>query len=236
MAKAYERWTVLDHGPIEMVADNLWRIEGALPNMPLRRVMTVVRTSSGDLLIHNGIALNDDAMKRLEEWGTPRYLVVPNGWHRLDARVWKARFPGLRVIAPRGARTKVEEVLPVDATYDETPLPAELQLEHLDGLAQQEGVLRVRSSDGVTLVFNDAIFNMPHLPGMQGVVMRLMGSSGGPRVTRFSKLFMVKDRKALRTHLERLASDPDLRRIIVSHHAMIRENPSETLRSVAAGL
>jgi len=236
MAKANDRWTVLDHGPIEMVADNLWRIEGTLPNMPLRRVMTVVRTTSGDLLVHNGIALHDDAMKRLEEWGIPRYLIVPNGWHRLDAPAWKKRFPALRVIAPRGARTKVEEVVPVDSTYDEVPLPSELQLEHLEGLAQQEGVLRVRSSDGVTLVFNDAVFNMPHLPGMQGLVMRLMGSSGGPRVTRVSKLFMIKDRKALRGHLERLASDPDLRRIIVSHHQMIIANASDTLRGVAAGL
>lgn len=236
MAKAYDKWTVLEHGPIEVVADNLWRIEGSLPNMPLRRVMTVVRTESGDLLIHNGIALNDDAMKRLEEWGIPRYLIVPNAWHRLDARVWKDRFPALRVIAPRGALTKVEEVLPVDSTYDEVPLPSELQLEHLDGLAQQEGVLRVRSSDGVTLVFNDVIFNMPNLPGMQGLVMRLLGSSGGPRVTRMSKMFVVKDRKALRAHLERLASDPDLRRIIVSHHQMIITNASETLRAVAASL
>jgi hypothetical protein len=93
----------------------------------------------------------------------------------------------------------------------------------------------VRSPSATTLVFNDALFNMPHGTGLAGLFFRhVTASTGGPRVPRIFRWFVVKDRAALADHLERLADIPDLIRIIVSHHRMITEKPSETLRVVAA--
>jgi hypothetical protein len=69
-----------------------------------------------------------------------------------------------------------------------------------------------------------------------GLVMRLMGSTGGPRVSGFTKLIMVQDKQALAAHLERLAATPGLRRIIVSHGEMITHDPAGVLRQVASGL
>jgi hypothetical protein len=45
----------------------------------------------------------------------------------------------------------------------------------------------------------------------------VLGSAPGPRVSRLVKLLFVKDRKALRAELERLAAIPDLVRLIVAH-------------------
>ncbi|HZH03491.1 MAG TPA: hypothetical protein VEY30_06880 [Myxococcaceae bacterium] len=70
MAKAHETWTVLKHDPIEKLAENLWRVKGALPGMSLKRNMVVARLSSGGLVIHNGIALDEASMRELEAWGT----------------------------------------------------------------------------------------------------------------------------------------------------------------------
>ena len=42
MAKAFDTWKVLPHHPIEKLEPNLWRVEGTVPKMPLRRVMTLV--------------------------------------------------------------------------------------------------------------------------------------------------------------------------------------------------
>jgi hypothetical protein len=235
MAKAWDQWKVLQHGALEQLADNLWRVEGALPGMPLRRVMTVVRRED-ELVVHNAVCLDDSSMKRLDQAGVVTAILVPNGWHRLDARVWKQRYPSAKFYCPAGSRARVEQVVEVDGTYDSFPGSDDLRLEHLEGVRRAEGVMRVRSEDGITLVFNDVLFNMPHLPGLQGLVMRLMGSSGGLRVTRFSRLMMVKDRGALRAHLQRLAAEPELRRIIVSHHEMLRQEPARALARVADSL
>lgn len=47
---------------------------------------------------------------------------------------------------------------------------------------------------------------------------------------------MVKDKEALRGKLGHFASIPDLKRIIVSHGAMISASAPETFRAVAAEL
>src|SRR5512143_2829371 len=88
MPKAYDTWTVLPHRPIEKLEPNLWRVEGNLPSAGTR-VMTIVKLASGGLVIHNAIALEEDAMKELEAFGDPEILIVPNGFHRLDAKVYK---------------------------------------------------------------------------------------------------------------------------------------------------
>jgi len=147
-------WEVLDHGEIEPLAENLWRVEGALPNMALRRCMVVARTTTGNLALHSAIAMDEVHMARLEALGTPTWLVVPNGWHRLDAPRYKARYPDLKVVCPKASAKMVAKKVPVDGTYDDfARLDDEgtVCLEHFDAERHIEGALVVRSADGITL-------------------------------------------------------------------------------------
>lgn len=234
MAKAHETWTVLPHAPIEVLADNLWRVEGGLPNMPMKRVMTIARMAEGGLVIHNAIALDDESMGRIDAWGPVKFLVVPNGLHRLDAKIFKDRYPDATVLCPRGGRKKVGEVVAVDGHYEDFPADPTIRFEVLEGVKKQEGVMIVRSADGVTLVFNDAVFNMPHGRGLQGWIFKhVTQSSGGPKVSRLARLLLVGDRRAFHDHLLRLAELPDLRRAIVSHHEMITGDVAAALRQAA---
>ena len=204
--------------------------------MPLKRVMTIARLDSGELALLNVIALNDDAMREIEAFGRPAYIVVPNGWHRLDAKVFADRYPEARVLTPSGARSKVAEVVRVSGTLADFPADPNVSLFELDGVGGSEGVMQVRSNGRSTLVFTDAIFNMPHLPGLQGFVLRYVtNSTGGPRVSRLFRLMAMKDKRALREHFERLAT-PDLARIVVSHHESVNENAQSVLQSVASTL
>lgn len=238
MAKANRDWNVLPHRPIDKLTENLWRVEGDLAGMPLKRVMTIARRSDGSLLIHNAIALGEAEMQQIDAFGKVAYIVVPNGYHRLDAGVYKQRYPQAKVLCPSGARSKVAEVVAVDGTYEDLPPDDAMSLTTLEGMGGSEGVLLVFSPDGVTAVFNDVLFNMPHVSGLQGVILKhLTQSTGGLRVTRIARLFLIKDRAALRAHLERLAGTPQLRRIIVSHHEMYAGNDAAgALRRVAATL
>ena len=102
MPKCHRSWTVLPHRPLEKLEANLWRVEGDLPNGGFKRVMTVARMRDGGLVIHNAICVGPGLMAELEAFGTPRVLVVPNGYHRLDALVWKQRYPQVRVIGGDG--------------------------------------------------------------------------------------------------------------------------------------
>lgn len=230
-------WRVLPHSPPEKMEDNLWRVEGELEGMPLKRVMTVAKRSDGGLVIHNGIALEEDAMRELEAFGEPAFLVVPNGYHRMDAGRYKARYPKLKVVCPRGAKKKVEQAVPVDLDYEAYPQDEAVGLRTLEGLGEAEGVMTVRSSDRVSLVLNDALFNMPHLSGVHGFVLKhLTGSSGGPKISRVARWFIIKDKRAFRAELEKLADTAGLVRVIVSHHETIDDDPARTLRRVAATL
>jgi len=237
MPKANPAWTVLPHLPIEKLESNLWRVQGTMENMALKRVMTLIRLEDGRIIVHSAIPLDEASMVEIEDWGRPAVLLVPNGFHRLDAPAWVARYPDIEVRAPKGSRRKIEEVVRVDADYEGFDGGPTVTLEILEGLAKVEGVLTVRSAAGATLVFNDALFNMPHGQGAAGLFFRYVTrSTGGPRVSRLFRMFAVKDRAAFAVHLDRLASTPDLARIIVSHHRMIVDEPGETLRRVAATL
>ncbi len=235
-------WRVLPHDPIRQLAENLWWVEGDLPGMKLRRAMTVARLKNGELVLHNGVALDDAGMAALEALGRPAYLIVPNGWHRLDAARYKARYPDIVVLCPTGSRKRVTQKVQVDATYDERPEPCpgdtSVRLERFGAEDTQgaEGVMLVRSSDGVTAVFGDALFNLEHQRGFfWWLYGRVMGATGGLKVTPLGKLLLVKGgaRTALR---ERLSAPVNLARIVPGHGAPVVDNAAEAALAVAASL
>jgi hypothetical protein len=235
VAKPHETWTVLPHGPIEKLSERLWRVEGKLD--PMCRVMAIAKRSDGTLVVHNGIALGDAEMAEIDAWGKVSAILVPNGYHRLDAKVFAQRYPDARVLCPAGAKKKVAQVVPVAGAYEDLGADANVELVTLRGTKEREGVMIVRGTGGTSLVFNDAIFNMPHGPGVTGFVLRrLTDSTGGPKVSRVMKWLVIADKPAFRAHLEELATLPDLQRIVVSHHETITDDAAGTLARVAAAL
>lgn len=229
-------WTVLPHGPLEPIDANAWAVTAALPRGKVDRRMTVVRRSDGRLLFHNAVPLEEPAMRALEARGEPAFLVVPTALHRLDVHAWKARYPACAVLAPPGAAAAVGKVVRVDGTLDALPPDPALEVQLLDGTRAREAALVVRGPGGASLLFGDAVMNLPHLPGVEGLLLRVLGSTGGPRVTRLARLLLVADRRALAAHLARLAAIPGLARLVPSHGAIVAERPAEVLRGLAARL
>jgi len=223
-------WRHLPHQPLEKLNQKLWRVDGSLPSLALRRTMTVMRLDDGGLVVHSAVSCDEATMREIDAWGPVRYLVVPNGYHRLDAPAWKARYPDALVLCPPGVHGKVAERVAVDGHYDRL---AGLQVELLDGTGEREGVFIVEAEDGISLVFNDAVFNHPHFSGFTGWMFRLLGSTGKPTVTPTFRLAMVKDKPAFRAHLTRLAALPKLRRLVVAHGDVIDERPAEVLQHLA---
>jgi len=124
----------------------------------------------------------------------------------------------------------------VDGSYDDVAADGAVELQTLDGTKQREGVMIVRDGADTTLVLNDIVFNMPHVPGFKGLILRMLGSSGGAKITFIARRFVVADKAVVRAHLERLAALPGLRRIVVSHHETIAAEPGRVLAELAATL
>lgn len=200
------------------------------------RRMTVARLRDGRLVIYSAIALDPDEMKALENLGTPSFLIVPGPIHRMDAKIWKQRYPALNVIAPAGARKKVEEVVPVDATAADFDDPS-VQFVTVGGTADREGALIVEREGGTTLVLNDLIFSLADRPGFIGWLFKVTGMTGQePHIPALIRMGEVDDKKAVATQLEAWARLPRLKRIIVSHADIIAHDPAGVLERVAREL
>lgn len=238
MSAALKEWTVLPHGPLVNVADNVMTVEGdiRMPVGTMRRRMTIVRLRDGQLAVWSAISLNEAEMQNVERFGRPAFLIVPNAHHRLDARAWKERYPAMRVVAPEGARDKVAEVVPVDSTTANFDDP-DVHFVTVPGTKGQEAALEIINPNGMILVLNDIVANIREAHGFGGWLLKLMGFAGdAPNVPMPILMMIVDDKKALAAQLLRWATIPNLRRIIVSHGETISDDPRGVLRDLAVQL
>ena len=232
MAKCFTTWTVLPHEPIEKHAENLWSVSGKMPGGNQRR-MTVARRADGKLVLHNPIALTEEEMKELEAFGTPGYIIVPNAFHRMDALIFKQRYAQAEVLCPQTARDKVSQVVEVSGHLDEMPKDANVELFHLRGMKEREGVMRVKSNGHSALVFNDTLLNLPPTGGLMGFAL---GPTGTLAVPRFTRWIMLQDARALKAHLQELAASPGLTQVVPGHGAVLEGNPAGALNEALARL
>ena len=238
MTKPFQAWTVLPHGKLVQVDDNLLTVVGEIhmPLMDLPRRMTVVRLNDSRLVVFSAIALDEDEMTSLEAYGRPAYLIVPSDKHRLDAKIWKDRYPGMQVIAPEGAQTKVRETVPVDTVAPCFGDP-DVQFVAVPGTRGREAALVVRTPTGTTLVLNDVVGNIQDAAGFGGWLLHMAGFAGkGAQIPRVVKMAVIEDTNDLRSQLLQWAEIESLNRILVSHGSPIEDNPRQVLRELAGSL
>jgi hypothetical protein len=238
MSRPLQQWKVLPHGKLSEIDQNILTVTGdiRMPMMSLPRRMTVVRLNGARLIVFSAIALNEDEMTKLEVYGRPAFLIVPSDKHRLDAKPWKNRYPAMQVIAPEGARAKVEDVVTVDTVAPQFDDP-NVQFVAVPGTRGHEAALVIRTPNGTTLVLNDLVGNIRSEPGSRNWLLQLAGFAGKEaQIPRVVKMVMIKDAGALRAQLLQWAEIESLKRILVSHGSPIDENPRQTLRDLAGSL
>jgi hypothetical protein len=230
--KVFSEWTVLPHKPIEKPTENLWRVTGMMGNV--QRQMALAKLRDGRVMVINAIALEAPAMQELEAWGEPAVLVVPNAYHRQDARIWKQRYPRMTVIAPPKGRKRIERVVAVDHATTDAAVPGDdtVRVVPMDGCAS-DTLVEVTAADGRTLVFCDVILNLKRKRGVIGFLLGPTGRISTPRIQRW---IGMQDKRAFASHVERMARAPELRRLLFGHGSAITEAPGDALRQVAAQL
>jgi len=235
MPGVHQNWTVLPHGPVTAIDDGILTVTGRvhLPLVELERRMTAVRLDDGSCIIYSAVALDEDGMKRIESLGPPRYLIVPGDAHRLDAKIYKQRYPDLCVLTPPGARTRVSKAVEVDATSADFGDPG-VTWHVVAGVGGHEAALLVHRRTGTTIILSDLIGNMRRKDGFEGWMLHVMGfGDDAPTVPTVERVLMVDSKAKLRRQFLDWAAIPDLRRIIMSHGEPIEHGAAEALRGLA---
>ena len=238
MSKPLQQWKVLPHGKLKQIDDNILTVTGDIhmPLMDLPRRMTVVRLIDSRLVVFSAIALGEDEMRELEAFGRPAYLIVPSDKHRLDAKIWKDRYPQMRVVAPEGAQAGVSKLVPVDTVAPRFDDPS-VQFVTVPGTRGHDSALVVRSKSGTTLVLNDIVGNIRNASGFGGWLLHIAGFAGREaQIPKVVKMAMIKDTNALRAQLLEWAEIESLKCILVSHGSPIEDNPRQVLRDLAGSL
>jgi len=238
VTEPFQQWTVLPHGKMVQIDENILTVVGEIhmPLMDLPRRMTVVRLSDASLVIFSAIALDEEEMSALEGYGRPAYLIVPSDKHRLDAKIWKDRYPEIQVVAPEGARAKVNEAVPVDTVTPRFDDP-NVQFVTVPGTRDREAALVVRTPNGTSLVLNDVVGNIRDAAGFGGWLLHLAGFAGkDAQIPAVVKMAVIENTKALRSQLLQWAEIDSLVRVLVSHGSPIEDNPRQVLRELAESL
>ncbi|HVR00783.1 MAG TPA: hypothetical protein VMT47_01510 [Polyangia bacterium] len=234
MAKPPRPWIVTRHDPIEKLEDNLWAVQGDVPGIPFKRRMFIVKRSDGALMFFgSAVPLEEDLLAEIKAWGRPAFLVLPHEQHMIDARAFAEKL-GLEIYGPKVCADKMRTRAELAGTLEDVPADANVRIEPVAGAKNGEPAIVVTSAGGArtSLLIADAIQNNPK--GSLGLLPRLCGFAGGPKVVPVFKMMFLSDKKALKGQLEQWAALPGLARVIPCHGDPVTASPGPALKHASA--
>ncbi len=219
--------------PARELASNLWLVT-AKTSQKLDRKMAVAKGADGTLFVHDPLWLPDDAFARLDAWGRVGAIFVPSWLHDFDAEAYAARYPGARLCGPPAAVKKLK--WPGLVEFDASMAPSSVSVAAIPGVKSERSCAVTHPEGGVTLIVNDALFNMPHRRGAGGLFLRLLGSTGPLHMSRLGRMFLLTDRAAYARWLREWAARTDLRHVVMAHGHVVSEDVPAALAAAAARL
>ena len=228
---------VLPHGPLVELSPGLWQVTGTLRRNPLPRNMVLWRTSTGGLLVHSAICLDEAGMAQLDGLGPVTHIVVPCRYHRADAAPFAARYPEAMVLAPACAREAVEKVVEVHGNCED--ILGELGIvSHAPlGFSHYELHYELPLEDGSrALVVTDGLFNLGGDPpgGFGGLVLKWMGYLGPLGISWTGRFLLRGNREEYRNYLGGLAEMPRLSVLCVAHGEAVTTELGDALRAAVS--
>ncbi|MZR64433.1 DUF4336 domain-containing protein [Alcanivorax sp. DP30] len=146
---------------LKPLTDNIWH--AAIPHtfmgLHVGSRMTVVKLSTGGLLLHSPIPVDDALAAELATLGEVKHIVCPNLFHHVFAADVKARYPQAILHGPQKLAAKRKD-LSLDAVLTEVPHPDwgnDFELVFIEGSMLNETVFYHRATQ--TLIAADLIEN-----------------------------------------------------------------------------
>ncbi len=207
---------------------NVWTMAFPLKiaGVDIRRVVTILRLSTGRLIVHSTAPFAPGDIAAIRKLGEPGWLVDALLRHDTYAGQGRRAFPEIPYLAPPGFSVEGAESL--------TPPPpewaGEVEVEAIDG-APDFGEIAIFHAESRTLVVADLLVNFPGEKGMWESCVLKIGGVGGhsdPGMTRPFK-HAIEDMAAFAASVRRVL-EWDFERIVVGHGEPILTGAKEKLR------
>lgn len=217
------------HQAIRSIAPDLFCVDGEWFDSPFKRRMTIVRLKDGSLVIHSAIRMQENDLKKLDELGPVRLIVVPNVFHGDEAPFYAERYPEARVFVPEKLVPRASKRMRVSGALErDWPLRAELPCISFEKTMAHESVFVHPASR--TLILTDMAFNLSAVDFKRPVEKLIFGKwngildAFGP--SRLTRLLVARDRSAVRRALKQIA-EHDFDRVIMSHGRLVESGGRE---------
>ena len=216
---------------LQPLSDALWHV--AIPHAFMGRHvgtrMTGVKLSSGGLLLHSPVPVDEDLAAELAALGEVTHIVCPNLFHHVFAAEVKQRYPKALLHGPAKLAGKRKD-LKLDAVLSETPHPdwgEDFELVFIEGSMLQETVFYHSASR--TLIAADLIENFRQCDhGFTRWYLKLGGLWQKPGWHPILRLVYLNRRKA-RASITRILEWP-FEKLSLAHGEVITENARNQAR------
>lgn len=216
---------------LEHIANDIWVCKAAhtFAGLHVGTRMTIVRLSTGGVLLHSPIALSADVRAELDAIGPVRHIVCPNMFHHMYAADALSAYPTAKLHGPAKLHKKRKD-LRFDAVLSEVP-DADWQQDFItisiEGSLLGETVLYHQPSK--TLITCDLVENFKSHPHwFTRTYLKLNGMFGHITWPPVMRVLYI-NRKAARRSMDRILALP-FERIIIAHGDNITSDARETLR------
>ncbi|RYD33415.1 MAG: hypothetical protein EOP85_20810 [Verrucomicrobiaceae bacterium] len=215
---------------LKTLVPDLWEMTFPLTllGVDLQRNVTILRLSSGKLLIHSTAPFTDHDISVIRELGEPAWIADVLLRHDTFAREGTAAFPGLPYLVPDGFEAEGVSFQPL------IPPPAEwageIEVLAVEGVPSFGEIVMFHKASR-TLVVGDLLFNFSDKSDLFTKALLAIGSVHGkydPGITR-PFAHAIEDRGALAASLGKIL-EWDFDRIIVGHGDPIHSGGKELLR------
>jgi hypothetical protein len=222
---------MIDAGALTQIDENLWisSIPHRFVGLHIGTRMTVVRLSSGELLLHSPIALSAELRRAIDALGPVKHIVCPNLFHHSYAGEVLRAYPSALLYGPAKLQKKRPD-LKFAATLSDAPPAAwngELLPTTIEGSMMAETVLYHVPSR--TLISSDLVENFrDNAHAFTRWYLKAGGILGKVGWHPLLRMVYVNRRKA-RASLEKILALP-FERVIVAHGDIITTDAKDTLR------
>jgi hypothetical protein len=223
----------------KQIAAGIWIVD-AQPiragGMPLPVRMTILRLSSGDLLLHSPIQFSQELKHSIEELGPIRHLVAPSMGHWMFLPAWQQACLAAKTWAVRGLRER-SQVRAAGIRIDEDliDMPPQVWAEDLDQVLFQAPIFSEVDffhRESRSLVLTDIVLNVEPetLPSMGRLVGGMLGilAPNGRAPLYVRSLLKLNRSQAAQAAARLISFAPE--RVIFTHGTWFRDGATEQLR------
>ncbi|MDX1251727.1 MAG: DUF4336 domain-containing protein [Gammaproteobacteria bacterium] len=215
------------------VHEDVWVVDRPfrLMGLGLGVRMTVVRLSSGGLVLHSPVGYEAGLQEWLDSLGEVCAIIAPNCEHNLFLAEWIRAYPRAVYYHPAGMVPikgfPVQEEILDDAVAE--AWRGELEQHVMRGLPRLNEVVFYHKKSRA-LIVTDLVFNITRSASLlEKLLLRLNGAYHHFGPTRLFKTFFMKDKAAFGASIKRLL-EWDFERIILSHGEIVEQDGKEKFR------